>query len=504
MDRTVGFIDVGTNSVHMLVVRFYEGDMGTPVYQDKEAIRLGHSLFTTGQLDEAVLDKAGKVLRSFASIARGLGADEVRAYATCAAREAPNSSALELLARSCGIDIRIISGPEEAHITRLGVIGPVAPRRTLLVDIGGGSTEITLADGSDDLVSCSFRLGAIRMAFASGVDQSGKVSAHDYDFLRRTVDNEITSQVGRIRECGFDVAVGSSGTLMAIASAIAARRGDGNDSYFTLEELESLMRYLCRMTASQRAYVSKIGASRADIILGGGAIAEEIMFRLGIQRMEISSNGLREGMRVAYLVENGWPCRNIRESSVMSLVGRFNSDRVHGDNVARISDLLFDSFARNGLVVGDAGLKEFMRYAAYLNEVGAVAGRRSKGELTSLIIRNSAMIGFEPDELEVIAFLAYVCRGPVPALTSKQYLKLPQYTPVTLSRCAMLLKIAEISDRGRDGAVSGVEVEVVGSAIHLVLVTSSDASLAMWKLASVRDEFHSVFGMDVIVSSRSV
>jgi Tfp pilus assembly PilM family ATPase len=159
MDRTVGFIDVGTNSVHMLVVRFYEGTMGTPVYQDKEAVRLGYSLFIDGEVDEATIDKTDKVLASFAAIARSYGAEEILACATCAVRESPNADRFLQIAKRHGIKMEIIDGTEEARITRLGVLGPVSPRRTLLMDIGGGSTNVAILSMDGIVVSTHVKVG---------------------------------------------------------------------------------------------------------------------------------------------------------------------------------------------------------------------------------------------------------------------------------------------------------------------------------------------------------
>ena len=502
MDRTVGFIDVGTNSIHMLVVRFYEGTMGTPIYQDKESVRLGYSLFIDGCIDDESMIKAGKVLASFAAIARKCGAQEILACATCAARESPNSRKLLAYAKENGIKMRIIDGEEEARLTRLGVLGPVSPRRTLLVDIGGGSTEISIADGSEDLLRTSLRLGALRMSFGTGINHTRRVEPQEYDYLRRCVDTEVAGLAGKVKSIGFETAVGSSGTLMTIAAACAARRGDGDDSYFTYKELETLMHSLCRVGSKQRAKMSKIGGSRADIIIGGGAVAEELMFLLGIERMEISGNGLREGMRIDYLMKNGWESSDIRSSSVYSLAGKFATDREHGDTVKRIAKDLYALFARAGLVDDDPTFPELMGHAAVLCEVGAVAGRKNKGELTSLIIRKSGMTGFEPDELDTISLLANLCRGPVPAPGTKTYSAYTPHMGLSLARCAMILKLADIADRGRDSAVQSVSLSLHPDSITIGLVAQADISLAAWKMESVSEEFRKIFGRILRVAVR--
>ena len=484
----------------MLVVRFFPGSLGTPIFHEKESVRIGRSLYSKGTIDEETYDKVAKVMSAFAGIARGVGAKEVYACATCAAREAPDPERFRKIAKKCGIDLKIISGTEEARLTRLGVMGTYAPRRTLLIDIGGGSTEVTLADGEEDIIQESLPLGALRLAFGSGIDPSEPVSEEDYDYLRRCVDTAVGSLAGRVREAGFDTVVGSSGTLMTLAAVCASRRGDGDDSYFTLKELESLMEYLCTLDSKQRAKFQKINGSRADIIIGGGAVAEELMFRMGIDRMEISGNGLREGMRLDYLIRSGWRDQNVRLSSVLSLAGRFAVDPHHGEAVARIASDVYSRFALAGLVRRNTVLEELMGYAARLCEVGAVSGKRSKSEITSAIIRNSSMTGFEPDELETIALLARMCRGAIPIPSSKVYSKITADVPDQVSRAAMVLKIAEVADRGRNGAVTGVRVSQHATHVLLTFVVDSDISLALWKLENMQAEFRRIFGRTLRIS----
>jgi len=487
----------------MLVVRFFGGSMGTPIYQDKESIRIGRSLYSTGKIDEETLLKASKVLTAFSNIARSLGAKEVHACATCAAREAPNTDRLLKIAKHCGIDLKVIPGIEEARLTRLGVIGTYAPRRTLLVDIGGGSTEITLADGDEDLIQESLPLGALRLAYGSGVDQTKPVSPEDYDYLRRCVDTQVGGLAGRVREAGFETVVGSSGTLMTLAAVCASRRGDGDDSYFTLSELEDLMEHLCLLDSRQRSKFQKISGSRADIIIGGGAVAEELMFRMGIDRIEISPNGLREGMRLDYLIKSGWRDHNVRLSSVLALAGRFAVDPRHGEAVASVALEIYKQFAIAGLLQRNPVLEELMSYAARLCEVGAVSGKRSKTEITSAIIRNSAMTGFEPDELETIALLARMCRGAIPVASSKSYAKITCASPEQAARAAMVLKLAEVSDRGRDSSVTGVRVSQHASHVGIAFVAQSDISLALWKMEGMENEFRRIFGRTLHVSMLS-
>jgi len=411
----VAFVDVGTNSIHMLIVKFYEGSLGTPIYHDKESVRLGRSLYCRGRIDREALVKTKVVLSNFMEIARNKGVSEVRAYATCAAREAPNSDDLSKIVRDCGIKLRIISGMEEARLTRLGVLGIECPQKTLLIDIGGGSTEIALCNGKEDMYLDSLNLGALRMSFGSGIDQSGKLTFKEYDELKRYVDVQSYRSVGKIRSLGFDTAFGSSGTLMALAQICASRRGDNDASYMLYSELESLMLEMCGMTVEERAKIPKLSAGRADIILGGGAIAEELMYLYGVKRLEISPYGLREGMQIGYLLEKGFENIDVRLSSAITLMSRCGCDRSHAESVTEYASKLYDGLKNIGVIDLPPQWRDLLRYAAIVHDVGEFINYDNHSDYSYLIIRNSYLAGFDNYELELMALMAKFHHGSLPS-----------------------------------------------------------------------------------------
>lgn len=243
--EVVGFIDVGTNSVHVLVVKYYEGSMGTTIFQDKEVIRLGQSLYSNGYIDKETIEKARLVINNFAETARNMGADKVIAMATCAAREANNKKELLDAIRSDGVDVSIIPGYEEARLIRLGLFGPVAPKEnTLAIDIGGGSTEIILCREKEDVYLDSLSVGAVRFAYGCGISPNKALTFAEYDHLRREVDLRSNHTCRKVNEYGFLRAYGSSGTMIALAEMCAAKRGDNDSSYMMYYELVALMKEL--------------------------------------------------------------------------------------------------------------------------------------------------------------------------------------------------------------------------------------------------------------------
>lgn len=499
MDKTVGFIDIGTNSIHMLVVRFYEGSLGTPIYHDKESVRMGKSLYEKGYIDGPTMEKSRFVISKFAGVAESFGATEIIAMATCAAREASNRSELVDMMRGCGIELRVIPGLEEARLIRLGVLGPDVPVRTLCIDVGGGSTEVALADGRENLYLDSMSLGALRLAYGSGIDQSGPVTFRQYDALRRMVDTASYRTVGKVRELGFERAVGSSGTIMAMAEMCGVRRGDGDGSYMTYDEVVSLMKDICSMDVKGRLSIPKMSSSRADIIVGGGAVVEELMYLLGIRKLDISPNGLREGMQADYLLQHGHSDFDIRSSSVISLAARCGCDRGHYERVRRYAGQIYDSLTATGMLDLDPRWRQLLGYAAVLHDVGEFIAYEKHNVLSYIIIRNSYLAGFDSEELECLALIARFHHNSIPGPSSKYFADVDRADVQAVRRCALVLKMADILDRGRDGAVEEAQVTVSGGSPTLCLKASKDISMAVWKLKTIKDDFFNVFHVKIAI-----
>ncbi len=494
MPETVAFIDVGTNSIHMLVVRFYDGSTGTAVYQDKESVRMGKSLYETGEIDRPTLEKSRIVLSKFVSIARANGAENIIAMATCAAREAPNRNDLVNVAKECGINLRVIPGLEEARLVRLGVLGPVSPKRTLCIDLGGGSTELALAYGKEDLYLDSLSLGAVRLAFGSGIDQSQKVSAKQYGSLKMSVAEQCYRSVASIKELGFDNAVGSSGTVEALAEACASRRGDGDGSYLALSELKSFMSLLCGMTSEERCKLSKISQSRADIVIGGGAVIETLMELLHINRLEVSPNGLREGMKTDYLLKKGHSDFSVRSSSVRTLAARCGCDTPHEEAVVRYAGELYTEFVNAGLIGESEHNRELLLYAARLHDVGAFISYEKHNMFSYMIIKNTYLAGFDSDERGIIALLTRFHHGSFPTPGNKCFAGWDRKDITEFLKYAMILKFADVLDRGRDNTVEDIRVERLNGTVNMTVISDSDLSLVEWKMSSMCPEFRTVFG----------
>jgi len=517
--KVVSFIDIGTNSIHILVVRFFKGSMGTPIFKDKESVRLGQHLFRYGFIDQETIEKTRIVISNFVQISKDMGAERIVAYATCAAREAANRKELMDAIKDEGLDVKVISGMEEARLIRLGLFGPNGlPQRTLGIDIGGGSTEIILCKGTEDIFLDSLSLGSIRLAYGFEPGDSDAVSSKDidfidmafkfepghskaltfpeYDLLKRHVDMVSYRTCRIIREIGFDRAYGSSGTMIALAKMCAAKR-DGDASYMMYYELVELMKELYRKDAEERKEVQGMSPARSDIIVSGGAIAEELMYLLGIDRIEITENGLKQGMEIDYLLTHGHTKFNIKESSVLNLANRCQYDKLHSETVQRNALLIFDDMKELGLHYMDNEKRMLLSYAAVLHDIGEFISYQDHHIHSYTIILNSFLPGFDDGELRTMALLARFHHKSFPDKDSKYFKDMYDIDVQNVLRCAMILKIADILDRHRNSLVDMISISAEPEAVTLFLGSESDISMEIWKLNTIKDDFKNVFGLEL-------
>lgn len=492
----VSFIDLGTNSVHMLVVRLYPDMLAVPIYQDKESIRLGQTLYLDGRLSDEVIDRCRITVGNFVQHSRDLGAESIYCFATSAAREAENRAELIDALRTDGVDVRVIPGPEEARLIRLGMFGPNGPpERTLTIDIGGGSTEITLGKGKDIEYIDSLRLGAVRLSFGCGVDVRKPLSGNDIDALLKKVESESYHAVRFVSEHGYDRAIGSSGTLLALAEMAAYGRKDRDPSYILRSELETLMESLSSMNVERRASVPKLGPNRTDIIIGGGYVALGLMRLFRIRRLDVVDKGLREGMLVDHIMSLGGITDDIRESSVRKLAERCRYDRPHADKVRSLAESLVSQMVSVGLMERDVFTDELLPYAATLHDIGEFISYLKHNIHTYTIIQNSYMLGFDYRELECMALIARFHHKRFPGKGDKLLSDLTPDTAEKVRRCAMVLKIADVLDRHRRGLVKDVRLDRMGINADLTIHADGDVSMEAWRLEECRSDFEPLFGV---------
>jgi exopolyphosphatase/guanosine-5'-triphosphate,3'-diphosphate pyrophosphatase len=506
--RIIAFIDIGTNSIRMLLVRLNPNQTHTILSEQKEIIRLGEGEFVDQILRPEAMQRAVLVCQKFAAMANSYGAEEIIAAATSATREAKNQEEfLRLLHRDARLDVHVISGREEARLIYLGISSGVhlGDQQAVFIDIGGGSTEVVVGGQNQYHVLDSLKLGAIRLTSLFFLpDESEPVSADRYALIKQYVRNAIIRTVQRVREYRFDLAYGSSGTienLADIAIATAYKRRRDRDDRLTYPQLLETVGHLCSLPLEERRRIPGMNPSRADIIVAGAAILDTLMETLELGEIRISDRGLRDGLLVDYL-SRGKPAAvlqemSVRERSVLHLARSCNFDEAHSRHVARLALELFDSARELGLHDYAGGERELLDYACLLHDIGKFLSYNNHEAHTAYMIRNADLLGFDLNEIALLANVGFFHRKALP--DRKKY---PGYGALDKSSrrkvraLSMMLRLAESLDRGHASAVEHACLLPNNrkSAI-LEIQTEGDPQLEIWGSQHQIKNFEKVFGM---------
>jgi exopolyphosphatase/guanosine-5'-triphosphate,3'-diphosphate pyrophosphatase len=479
-------LDMGTNSFHLVVARI-RGDGYEIVTREKQTIRLGHGGGDMKELSQDAMDRGITALRRMKQIADRHDA-AVRAIATSAVREALNRNVFIRRAwREAGIRVDIVSGLEEARLIHLGVLQavPAYDRRLILVDIGGGSTEVLVGERGETLAARSFKLGAVRLTdrFFPG----GRIARGAVTECRSYVHSVIAGFQPEVAAAGFAIAIASSGTAETLASMVVASRGDPpprtlNRLQFTRRELDVVVEALvARPTPEARAKLRGLDAARADIIVAGALVLQSVAEAFAIPAMTFSESALREGVLLDTIARmQGGEIHHLRDvsrRSVRQLAERCDSDIRHSEHVADLALQLYDATQLVHHLPHHC--RDYLEAASLLANVGVVISH-SKHHLHSYyVIRNSELAGLTDNEIEMIALVARYHRKSGPKPSHAEYERLTDEDKLVVRTLAAILRIAIGLDRGHAKRVQGVRVDRVGSRLVIEAVPKPGADIAL-------------------------
>lgn len=506
----IAFMDMGTNSLRLMIVRVHSNRSYTILSRQKEMIRLGQGEFEHGLILGESMDRAVAVCRNFADMAAAFKASEVICVATSAARDAHNQAELlSRLRKEAGLDVRVVSGTEEARLIYLGVSrGTNVAERSLFIDIGGGSTELIVGDGRRYEYLDSIKAGAIRLSMLLPCDPADPVSTTSYLMLQDYVRNKSIRSFQLIRKMGLKNAYGSSGTAQNLAE-ICCRTLYGGDpekrETLRLEDLRQVAARLCALPLKERTLVPGINPSRADIIIGGAAILEAVLTDLGFPVIQVSNRELRDGLLVDYLsridrnaVEEE---SSVRQTSVLQLGRRSDFDEEHSRTVARLGLELFDSARELGIHGQGPWERELFFYAALLHDVGRYLSYSSHHANSAWFIRHADLLGFSQEELSIMAATAYFHRKELPGDTFPGFLSLDEAGRNTVRGQFFFLRMAESLDRSHAGLVESARfLNGKREGFVLEVCSSKDCQLELWGIEKHCGTFGKVYGRELTVS----
>jgi exopolyphosphatase/guanosine-5'-triphosphate,3'-diphosphate pyrophosphatase len=509
--RVVSFIDIGTNSVRLLVVRLNPNHSYTILTRQKQQVRLGEGEFEDDEIKAEATERLVVVCRRFTDLARTFSTEEFVAVATSAMREAINQSEiLHRLRQEAHLDVRVISGQEEARLIYLGVASGIhiEDRQAFFIDIGGGSTEIAIGGDRTYQYLESYRLGAIRLAnlyFPSS--STGPVSADQYKRVQHHIRDTIIHSVKKIRVMKPVMAIGSSGTIMNLAE-IAQRTIHGNESsgdpVLSAKDLQKVIGLLCSLPLDQRRKVPGINPERADIIIAGAAILDTFMKELEFDAITTTGRGLQDGILVDYLSRiDAFPLLgelSPRQRSVLQLGRSCGINEVHARTVTSLVLELFDSAKEQGLHNFGDNERELLEYATFLHDIGSFISYSNHHAHSYYIIKNSELLGFDQKEIIFMANIARFHRKKAPRKKDPEVMELESRERDILRVLTTFIRLSESLDRSHTALIQHVKfTRADKELVTLEVIARGECQLEIWGVEAEKKAFEKIFGKQLII-----
>jgi exopolyphosphatase / guanosine-5'-triphosphate,3'-diphosphate pyrophosphatase len=507
--RQVAIVDLGSNSWRLVVFSY---DAAAPGRWWKltdelyETVRIGAGLASTGRLGEEAMRRGLETLSVFARFCRAnhIEPADVHVVATSAIRDAANGPAfLEEAEGASGLTIEVLDARAEAFFGYVAAVNTTTLDDGVVLDIGGGSMQLTAVRDRLNGPTVSFPLGAVRVTeeFLTG---SGPARRKQLTRVRERVQESLD---------GLDWLAGAGSRLVGIGGAVrnlaaAAQASNGGldlgvqGFVITPAKLDELVDTLAALPADERGSVPGIKPGRGDIILASAVVLQTVVHAGSFDGIEATEAGLREGVFLArtLLSESDPLIADVRAAAVRNLAVQYESDLVHVEHVAHLSEQMFDSLVASGQFLPRAGERELLWAASMLHDVGMAISYDDHHKHSRYLIESAELPGFDPRERALIAQITRYHRKGVP--------KLGEIASITrdgdeelLDRCAVILRLAEHLERGRDQSVSQARLHTNGDGVDLHLEAGGDLTLPRWSVERYGDDeaFERVFGRRLLI-----
>jgi exopolyphosphatase/guanosine-5'-triphosphate,3'-diphosphate pyrophosphatase len=507
----IAAIDIGTNSVHMIVADVRPDGSFSIADREKEMIRLGAGGMNGRALTEGSVRAALEALGRFARIAASRRVDTTIATATSAVRESSNGGEfLRLVRAQTGIDAAVISGPEEARLIHAAAVYGVDVGRAsaVVVDIGGGSTEITLGTSAGPRLVRSFKLGVLRLA--EQFVHSDPLSKGDERRLTRHIVEQVGPTARQMAETGFDRVIGTSGTIRAIAEiAIGVDSGAGDEMHHRRMSAKQLRRVRKEITALEwqaRLKLPNLDPRRADLLVPGAILLDTIVTRLGATEIVLSDYALREGLLLDYIrrhlrdIQRVERYLDVRRRSVVELAERCGYVQEHAEQVARLALSIFDATRPVHRLPDRA--RERLEWASLLHDIGLHISYTRHHKHSYYLIKNGGLRGFEPDEIEMIALTARYHRRATPRRAHVGFEGLSREQQREVRVLAAMLRLAEALDRSHAQLVDRLEFAGGEGALDLEIRGHGDLELEAWAAGRQVGPLERALGRKIVLKAK--
>ena len=506
---TFAAVDIGSNSVRLKIAKVVHGRLHT-LHEDREVTRLGEGVFANGALDPEAMALTIRVLKRFHRAVQDHAADRVRVVATAALRDSRNSRAfLDWVRSATGWRAEVISGLEEGRLIHLGIVSNarIAHQRALLIDLGGGSCELTISNSGHISEMVSLPIGAVRLT--QTFLHHDPPRRNELEQMRALVRREISRIQKRIREANVQTVVATSGTPAALSGLYQAKVDETRPHTVPHEGVTKILWELAKRDLEERRTLPGIGPRRAEIIIAGAMVFAELMDLCSLRTFRYLPLGLRDGLLAQMLADYSQSSalkervETERRDALLAVVKHYQADMVFAQRIRDIAMQLFQRLKSVHRLPPDYA--DWLEAAAMLHEVGAFVNRSGRRRHTYYIIANSELFGYTPLQRRIIAGIARYVGNSLPTAGDAVLKLIPRPDQAQVPKAVALLRLARALDQARRGAVAELHAHIkLDGPVSLTLTPSSTegVELELWALEQERNYFKSVFGRDLFATLR--
>ncbi|GIV96788.1 MAG: exopolyphosphatase [Herpetosiphonaceae bacterium] len=498
VNERLGIIDLGSNSARMVVFQYQPHLAFTQIDDVKETVRLAHGIGDDNLLQQETITRAAETLTMFTALGKSLGLPRLIAVATSAVRDAANQPAfLAHIKETAGIDLRVLSGEEEAYYGYLGAVNSLSFSDGFIFDIGGGSMQLSLVRGRGLVRSISLPLGTIRLfeRFLS----TDRPSAEQLSRLESYLQEQL-STIEWFGCLGAMQLVGMGGTVRNLAKIDQEAQGYPLDKLhgyeIPIERVEEIAAQLALLSTQERQDIPGLSRDRADTILPGVILIRSLMRYSGCRSLLISGHGLREGLFYEQFLAGARPplIADVRAFGIENLARRYECQRVHAAKVRDLSLQLFDQL--QPLHGYGAWERELLAAAALIHDIGIAINYYDHHKHGLYLILNSFLPGYSHREIILIALLTrYHRKGTVKLGAFESVLS--NDDEQRIARLSALLRIAEYLERGKSQVVQGLRCSIADGLVRVEVVSLGDATMEIWAANQKTRLFRKAYGYDI-------
>ncbi|KEO75754.1 Ppx/GppA phosphatase family protein [Anditalea andensis] len=503
-------IDIGTNSIHMIIVKVTSQRTFEILLQEKEMVKLGVGVFSNKEINPGAFALGIDTITRYVQLADKFGVDEIITAATSATREAKNGrDFLDRIIHEVGVIPQLISGKEEARLIFLAVKRAIdiGKDNALVLDIGGGSTEAVVGNQTEVIFKSSIKLGVLRLLDAVG--HTGKMKKTELESIRNQIAGKANKTLSSAKYVGYKKVIGTSGTIRSFGEAIMNKMGKQiinsvNAEVIHKEDLDYLVHSLLKKDQDERSKIVGIGTSRSDAIHLGGVLLSTLLELIDAKEITLCDASLREGLIIDYLEKNVQKHSIVRsgvtlkEKSCLQLSIRYDTDIESKKHVAFLGLKVFDQL--RSLHQMDDHFRELLYHASLIYDIGLFINFENYHKHSEYLILNGRLRGFNNEELIMLALLARYHRKSGPKKKHKKVKQLFKYQRKGLMMLAGILRLAVGLDKTKNQWVEDLSCNIAADNITIYAISDENIDMEIWEAQRYADTLLKVLKRPVIIA----